>query len=359
MCSSNMNFKKLDINCNDSGTTARLMCGYLAGLNIDCTIKGSDSLSKRPMKRIVGPLKNFGVNISCHNETLPIEIRKNNAINSPFNYILKLPSAQIKSALILYALSIKGISIIKGEIKTRDHLERLLLYLKYPIKIDNNKIMVTGGCKICNKLNIRLPGDISSASFLIAATILLKDSKLIIRNIGLNQHRMGFINTLIKMGASIQLVNNRYEYGELVGDIKVKYSNKLQGVTIKSSKVPCMIDEIPILCVVAAFSNGETNIKGVNELKHKESNRIKAIIQNFKKMNGKVEYKNNILSIKPEKKMYNTSIESFGDHRIFMSFYIANLALGVFYSDSLSDKCYDKSFKNFIDIMKGTVCENF
>ena len=357
--SSNMNFKNLDINCNDSGTTARLICGYLAGLNIDCTIKGSDSLSRRPMNRIVEPLKNFGLNISCDNGGLPIKIRKNNKINSSFNYVLKLPSAQIKSALILYALSTEGVSTIKGEIKTRDHLERLLLHLKYPIKINDNKIMVTGNHKLCNSLKIKIPGDISSASFLIAATILLKNSKLIIRNIGVNPYRMGFINKLIEMGANIQLINRRSEYGELIADIKVEYSNNLQGVVVSNNEVPSMIDEIPIFCVIAAFAKGDTKIEGINELKYKESNRIKGIIKNFRAMNGNIEYHKNILLIKPKNKMYNTSIISFDDHRIFMSFYIANLALNRFYSDSLSEKCYNKSFPTFIDTMKEIVCEKF
>ena len=355
--SSNMNFKTLDINCNDSGTTARLLCGYLAGLNIDCTIKGSSSLSRRPMNRIVEPLKNFGVNISCNNGGLPIKIRKNNKINSSFNHVLKLPSAQIKSALILYALSTKGVSTIKGEIRTRDHLERLLLYLKYPIKINSNKIMVTGNCKASNSLNIKIPGDISSASFLIAAAILLKGSKLIIRNIGVNPYRMGFINKLIEMGANIQLINRHSKYGELIADIKVEHSNNLQGVVVSDGETPDMIDEIPIFCVIAAFAKGETRIEGINELKYKESNRIKGIIENFRAMNGNVEHYKNMLLIKPKNKMYNTSIISFNDHRIFMSFYIANLALNRFYSDSSADQCYNKSFPNFIDIMKEIVCE--
>ena len=355
--SSNMSFKDLDIYCNDSGSTARLMCGYLAGLGVDCNIRGSESLSKRPMDRIVEPLKKFGVNINCDNGFLPIKIRKSKKVNSKFDYTLKLPSAQIKSALIFYALSLNGVSTIRGEIGTRDHLERLLLHLKYPIAISENKIAVTGNYSLSNSLNINLPGDISSASFLIAATILLKGSKLTIRNISVNSHRMGFVNKLIEMRADVKLVNRRREYGELVADIKVQYSDKLQGVLVNSDEVPSMIDEIPIFCVVAAFANGDTKIEGIQELRYKESNRIEAIISNFQNMNGHIECIDNILLIKPKKKMYSTSIKSFKDHRIFMSFYIANLALGNFYSDSLSDRCYAKSFKNFIDVMKGIVFE--
>ena len=355
--SSNIDFKNLNIYCNDSGSTARLICGYLAGLGIDCNIRGSESLSKRPMDRIVEPLKKFGVNINCNDGLLPIKIKKSRKVKSKFNYTLKLPSAQIKAALIFYALSLDGVSTIKGAINTRDHLERLLLYLKYPITVNDNKITVTGNYKLSNRLNIKLPGDISSASFLIAATILLKGSKLTIRNISVNSHRMGFVNKLIDMRANIKLINRRMEYGELVADIKVKYSDQLKGVMVNSNEVPSMIDEIPILCVVAAFANGDTKIEGIQELRYKESDRIEAIISNFQAMNGHIECINNILLIKPQKKMYSTSIKSFKDHRIFMSFYIANLALGTFYSDSLSDSCYTKSFKDFIDIMKEIVFE--
>ena len=355
--SSNMSFKDLVINCNDSGTTARLMCGYLSSLNISCTIKGSKSLSDRPMSRIVDPLKSFGVHINSSRGKLPIIIQKTQKSQLAFRCNLNIPSAQVKSALIFYALSSNGISSIEGKIHTRDHLERLLLHLKYPIKINGNKIMVTGNYKLCNSLNIKIPGDISSASFLIAATILLKNSKLIIRNIGVNPYRMGFINKLIEMGANIQLINRRSEYGELIADIKVEYSNNLQGVVVSDNEVPSMIDEIPIFCVIAAFAKGDTKIEGINELKYKESNRIKGIIKNFRAMNGNIEHHKNILLIKPKNKMHNTSIISFDDHRIFMSFYIANLVLNRFYSDSLSDQCYNKSFPNFIDIMKGIVCE--
>ena len=357
--SRNMSFKDSEINCNDSGTTARLMCGYLSGLDINCTIKGSDSLSKRPMSRIVDPLVSFGVDIDCNNGMLPIKIKKRNQIKSKFNYKLHLPSAQIKSSLIFYALSINGESTIKGKIQTRDHLELFLSYLKYPIKINNNNISIIGNYKVSNNLIIDLPGDISSASFLIAAAILLQDSKLIVRNICINPYRMGFINQLINMGAKIKLINQRSKYGELIADIKVKYSINLKGIVVKEQDVPSMIDEIPIFCVVAAFAKGNTEIKGIKELKYKESNRIIAIIENFKAMGGNIESVNNNLLIKPKKKMYNTSIKSFNDHRIFMSFYIANLALGQFYSDKLEDNCYRKSFMNFIEVMQKVVCEKF
>ena len=357
--SNNMNFKELTINCNESGTTARLMCGYLSSLNISCVIKGSNSLSNRPMSRIVEPLKSFGVDIKSSNGKLPIMINKNKNNRLPFIYDLKIPSAQVKSALIFYALSLNGTSSIKGEIKTRDHLELLLSYLKYPIKMNNKQILIKGNHKISNNLNINLPGDISSASFLIAAAILLKDSNLIIRNICVNPHRMGFVKQLIKMGAKIRLINKRQYYGELIADIKVKHSMSLAGVVVEETDVPSMIDEIPIFCVVAAFAIGRTEIKGIKELKYKESDRITAIIKNFSKMGTDIKHTNNNLLISPKKKMYNTSIKSFNDHRIFMSFYIANLVLGQFYSDKLEDNCYRKSFINFIEVMQKVVCEKF
>ena len=356
--SNNMEFKDLTINCNDSGTTARLMCGLIAGLNINCKIYGSKSLSKRPMSRIIDPLTDFGVTIKSNKGLLPIEIKKNNTKKIGFDYNLKIASAQVKSALMLYALNINKDCTIKGKIHTRDHLENLLKFSKYPISIEKNTIRLNKGKLVESNWSIGIPGDISSASFLIAATVLLKKSDLIIKQIGINKYRMGFINKLIEMGANIDVDSYLNPQGEEEGTIYVKHSKSLKGITVNPEEVPSMIDEIPIFCVVAAFAKTKTIIKGVNELKFKESDRIKSIIENFKSMGGLIDINNDNLVITPTNNLYNTNIKSFSDHRIFMSFYIANLALGTFYSDTLSEQCYDKSFKNFIDIMKEIVHEN-
>jgi 3-phosphoshikimate 1-carboxyvinyltransferase len=310
------------------------------------------------MSRIVDPLSDFGVNIKSNNGLLPIEIKKTDKKKLGFDYNLKIASAQVKSALMLYAFNIKKDCTIRGKIHTRDHLERLFNFFKYPISIEKNKIQLSKGQLLETNWSIEIPGDISSASFLIAGAVLLKNSDLIIKKVGMNKYRMGFINKLIKMGANIKVASYLTPEGEQEGNLHVWYSKSLKGITINSEEVSSMIDEIPILCVVAAFAQTKTIIKGVNELKFKESDRIKSIIENFKSMGGLIEINNNNLVITPTNNLYSTNIKSYGDHRIFMSFYIANLVLGTFYSDTLSEKCYDKSFKNFINIVKEIVHEN-
>ena len=349
--SNNMLFKDATIACNDSGTTARLLIGYLAGLNVNATIKGSLSLSKRPMRRIVNPLKDFGVNIKSKNFKLPIKLNKSNNLK-PFNFRLEIPSAQVKSALILYAMCINGKSILSGKIQTRDHLELLLADLDYPISIDSDKIQIIGNANISKQIDIKIPGDISSASFIICASLLTQGSYVRIRNVCINKYRIGFLNSAVKMGAKINILNNRLVYGEAVGDIDIHYSKDLKGIEIDSIEIINMIDEIPILSVLACYAEGNTIINGIEELKVKESNRVLAIIENIQSMGGDAELINNSLIIKGKKTLYNTTIRSFNDHRIFMSFYIANRIIGENIDYDISDTSYNKSFPNFKSVIE-------
>ena len=349
--SNNMLFKDATIACNDSGTTARLLIGYLAGLNVNATIKGSLSLSKRPMRRIVNPLKDFGVNIKSKNFKLPIKLNKSNNLK-PFNFRLEIPSAQVKSALILYAMCINGKSILSGKIQTRDHLELLLADLDYPISIDSDKIQIIGNANISKQIDIKIPGDISSASFIICASLLTQGSYVRINNVCINKYRIGFLNSAVKMGAKINILNNRLVYGEAVGDIDIHYSKDLKGIEIDSIEIVNMIDEIPILSVLACYAEGNTIINGIEELKVKESNRVLAIIENIQSMGGDAELINNSLIIKGKKTLYNTTIRSFNDHRIFMSFYIANRIIGENIDYDISDTSYNKSFPNFKSVIE-------
>ena len=349
--SNNMLFKDATIACNDSGTTARLLIGYLAGLNVNATIKGSLSLSKRPMRRIVNPLKDFGVNIKSKNFKLPIKLNKSNNLK-PFNFRLEIPSAQVKSALILYAMCINGKSILSGKIQTRDHLELLLADLDYPISIDSDKIQIIGNANISKQIDIKIPGDISSASFIICASLLTQGSYVRINNVCINKYRIGFLNSAVKMGAKINILNNRLVYGEAVGDIDIHYSKDLKGIEIDSIEIVNMIDEIPILSVLACYAEGNTIINGIEELKVKESNRVLAIIENIQSMGGDAELINDSLIIKGKKTLYNTTIRSFNDHRIFMSFYIANRIIGENIDYDISDTSYNKSFPNFKSVIE-------
>tara|TARA_B110000263_G_scaffold248908_1_gene264983 strand:- start:813 stop:2081 length:1269 start_codon:yes stop_codon:yes gene_type:complete len=349
--SNNMLFKDTTIACNNSGTTARLLIGYLAGLNVNTTIKGSLSLSRRPMRRIVNPLKDFGVNIESNNFQLPIKLNKSSNLK-PFNFRLEIPSAQVKSALILYAMCINGKSILSGKIQTRDHLELLLADLDYPISIDSDKIQIIGNADISKQIDIKIPGDISSASFIICASLLTEGSYVRIKNVCINKYRIGFLNSAVKMGAKINILNNRLVCGEAVGDIDIHYSKDLKGIEVDSVEIINMIDEIPILSVLACYAEGNTIINGVKELKVKESNRVLAIIENIQSMGGDAELINDSLVIKGKKTLYNTTIRSFNDHRIFMSFYIANRIIGENVDYDISDASYNKSFPEFKSVIE-------
>ncbi len=348
--STNMLFNNTIVNCGDSGTTARLMIGYLTGLNISATILGSTTLSKRPMDRIINPLRSFGANIQLETNQLPAILNRSNKLET-FDFNLNIPSAQIKSALILYALSLNGRSIIRGKIKTRDHLEILLSHLKYPIFIKRDRIEIDGGFKIKKCMDFKVPGDISSAAFIIAAAILNQNSHITIKGVCINKYRSGFLRAIAKMGAKIKILNKKNIYGEEIGDISAQYSKQMHGIIINKTQVVDTIDEIPILSVIACFASGTTIIEGVEELKIKESDRVLAIIDNINSMGGEAKQDNNNLVIKGKKRLYNTYIKSFNDHRIFMSFYIANRLINKNLDTNFNDLSYKKSFPEFLDII--------
>ena len=350
--STNISLKSVEsLDCNESGTTARLLIGYLVGRNINTIIKGSKSLLNRPMRRIVNPLKLFGANIASNKDRLPIKIDYSNKLK-PFDYSLKIESAQVKSALILYAISIDGKSIIRGKIKTRDHLENLLTYVNFPIKIYSDRIEINGKAEIRKNINLDIPGDISSASFIICASLLTKKTSVTIKNVSINDYRIGFLNAIIKMGAKISILKKRIYFNEPVADIRVASTNNLNGIKIKKSDVASMIDEIPILSVLACKADGDTIIEGIDELKVKESDRVKAIIDNINTMGGVAKLVGDSLIISGNKKLHSTTIKSYEDHRIFMSFYIANRTLaGNINKENISNS-YSKSFPKFINIIE-------
>lgn len=352
-----MYLKDANINCNESGTTARLMCGYLAGMNINCTINGVSTLLNRPMERIVQPLKNIGVNIEATDGKLPVIIKKSEIKQKFFESNLKVPSAQVKSALMLYAINSNQACIIKGKIHTRDHSERLLEYLDYPILMNDNSISLDKGTLKKIEFNNFIPGDISSASFFIAAAILMKDSNITIKNVCINSYRMGFIKKLKLMGANIKVRYTKIICGEKIGDITALYSPDINGIEIKSKDTASLIDEIPILCVVAAFAKGTTIINGVSELRFKESDRINSVIENFKTMKRLINIEGDNLVINPVNKLHSTTINSFGDHRIFMAVYIYNLVISDNFDTKIIDKTLSKSFPDFIETLNRLLYE--
>ncbi len=304
---------EIDLNCGNSGTTARLLIGLLSGQGINANFIGDKSLSNRPMDRILKPLSDMKLKFKSNNMTLPVRIFKSQL--KSINISLNVPSAQVKSSLILAGLSLERKNVIKDSFSTRDHTEKIIEYLKFK---SNDPNFLKG-------FNYHVPGDISNAAFLIAAGLILKKSKFHFKHILFNETRMGFIDSLIEMGADIEIQNIVEKYNEKTCDIIVSYSNNLQGIIIDSHRVVKMIDEIPMFSIIACFANGKTVIKGVNELRYKESDRVQAIYDNLSNMGADIFLQDDEIIINGGNKLYNTTINHFDDHRILMAFEILSL----------------------------------
>ena len=323
--------KSLD--CGNSGTTARLMIGAVASNPIKCTFIGDKSLSKRSMSRVTCYLEEIGSQINItKNDYLPLMIEGNDNL-LPINHEVLKPSAQIKSALILAALNITGKSTITEKVATRDHTENMMKYLKIKFKTSklNNggkKIELNGPYEIKSR-NMNVASDPSSAAFFIVAALILPGSKIELKNIALNPTRIAFIQVLKNMGGKIRIKKTKHFSGEDVGDIYVQYSI-LKGVSIKSSQAPMLIDEYPIISIAATQAKGKTTMKGLSELRHKESDRVKSIVLNLKKLGFDVINKGENIYIKYKKVVISNikEVKTYGDHRIAMSFSILKLIYG-------------------------------
>ena len=320
------------INCGNSGTTARLMMGLLATYPITINFTGDKSLSKRPMARVINLLREFGANALPENKnTMPFKFL-GSYIGLQNDQKLTVPSAQLKSAWCLAALNTKGISTLEERFETRDHTEIMLKYLGADIKVKktkNKKVISIFGKTPIDAKDISVPGDISSAAFMIILALISKNSKVIIKNVLLNPTRTGILDVLKKMKAKIKIKNKKIVCGEIVGDIEAKSSN-LKATTVLEKMAPRLIDEYPILFIAACFAKGTSHFKGIEELRVKESDRIKSMEDGLKPLGIKISSTKNSVKItgtnyfKLNKKI---KIDAKGDHRIAMSFYILSQVL--------------------------------
>lgn len=261
----------------NSGTGTRLMMGVVAGHDITAEMVGDASLSKRPMRRVLGPLKTMGVSVEGDRETLPLVMR-GSADLVPIEYVLPVPSAQVKSAILIAGVHAAGETTVIEAEPTRDHTERMLRAFGATVRVeprgDKTGITVVGQPELTGQY-IVVPGDPSSAAFLACAALLVPGSEVMIEGVLVNPTRIGLYVTLAEMGADIAFRNERVEGGEPIADIRVRYS-KLRGVRVPPERAPSMIDEYPVLACVAAFAEGETVMEGLGELKVKESDRLAA-----------------------------------------------------------------------------------
>lgn len=334
----------------NSGTTIRLMMGILAGNKFDATLIGDDSIAKRPMKRVTDPLKLMGCNIEGNDDAnyTPIKIYGGNL--NAIDYHMPVASAQVKSALILASLYANDTSFIHEKIKSRNHTEIMLKSFGADINIENLKISVNPVNELFSQ-DIYVPGDISSAAFIIVSALITKGSEVIIKNVGLNDTRTGIIDVVKNMNGNIEIINERLVGGELVGDLLVRYTPNLCATTIDKDIIPRLIDEIPVIAVLATQAEGTTIIKDAQELKVKESNRIKAMVDNLKILGADIEELEDGMIIKGKAKLNGGQINTFKDHRIAMAFSTLNLM-----SDEKikldNEDCINVSFPGYFDLIK-------
>ena len=312
---------KTPLNCGNSGTSVRLLVGLLAGQGISAQFTGDSSLSKRPMNRIIDPLTQMGVHFKSNDACLPISMSLNN-LNS-ITYSPPVASAQVKSAILLVGLGIEGETIVHETIKTRDHTEIMLTEIGANLTV-GEKISIRKLDKPLQKFELTVPGDPSSAAFFGAAAAMIPNSDITIKNILANPTRIGFFSILEKMGAGLEYNNMRKECGEWVGDIHI-YSQPLNGIDITREIVPSIIDELPIIAVLASQADSPTTVCGAEELRVKESDRINAICLNLSSMGCEVIEKQDGFIIIPGNRISQTRIKTFNDHRIAMAFTIAGL----------------------------------
>lgn len=310
------------LDCGNSGTTTRLMAGILAGQSFNSILKGDMSLSKRPMKRVIAPLELMGAKIKHNDYKLPLEI-----IGSPLkgiNYNSPLASAQVKSCLLLAGLYADGETIFSEPYKSRNHTELMFEYMGADIKTDGNTITVKKS-QLYPVDIITVCGDISSAAFFMAAALIVPDSDITIKNVGINETRSGIIDVFKSMGGNIEIINERLVSNEKVADIRVKYS-KLKAVVIEGSIIPRLIDEIPVIAVAASQAEGTTIIKNAQDLRNKEADRITAVQTELSKLGADIQETPDGFIINGKSELQgNCEIECYHDHRIAMSAYIAGL----------------------------------
>ena len=338
--------KKLD--CGNSGTTTRLISGLLSSQKLDFTLVGDSSLSSRPMKRIIIPLQEMGCEISSNDNLLPLTIDAKEGIQS-IDYKIPVASAQVKSCILLAALGADNPSIIHENILTRDHTEIMLNNMGATISILDKSINVRPLENKLNPINITIPSDPSSAAFFAAMAVINDNSELTLNNVLLNKTRIGFIDVLEKMNCNLSINNKQLNNGEKTGDITFSTS-ALTSIEIESKIIPSIIDEIPILAVVAAYSNGITIFRNVEELKYKECDRLHAIIHNLNAFGINAYEKEDCLFVEGGKPKKLAKITTFHDHRIAMAFTIMSLAsFGKYHLDNKD--CIDISLPNFFNLI--------
>ena len=339
---------KNNLDCGNSGTTMRLVSGILAGQSFDSVLSGDESLSKRPMKRIIEPLTLMGAKIESTENHAPLKIFGSKL--HPISYISKLASAQVKSCVLLAGLNTDGITCYTEPYLSRNHTEIMLKYMGANIRTDGLTVSVTKSSLVPKEITIC--GDISSAAYFIAAGLVVPNSDIIIKNVGLNPTRNGITEVVKQMGGNLEILDEKTVSGEQVGDIRVKYS-ELKSCKISGELIPRLIDEIPVIAVLATQADGDTVIKDALDLRNKESDRIATTVKELQKLGANIEEIDDGFIIHGKTRLSGgVEVETYNDHRLAMSLYVAGLicekeiAVNGFEWLNISfptfEKCFDK-----------------
>lgn len=341
------------LDAGNSGTTMRMLCGILAGQEFRSTLDGDASLRGRPMRRVMDPLKQMGARIEARDGGFaPLKIEGTRL--SPLDYKLPVPSAQVKSSVLLAGLFADGVTSVTEPVRTRDHTELALAEFGARIDHEGRAVRIHGRPHLKGR-SLAVPGDLSSAVFFLAAAMVLPESSLVIHNVGLNPTRSAVLDVLGSMGAPISLVSIRSEHGELVGDIAVRHE-ALKGGSIEGDAIAQLIDELPAIAVLGPYTEQGIEIRNAAELRIKESDRIAVLAENLRRMGAKVEELPDGLRVagRSAGRLHGAEIEPHGDHRMAMAFAVA--ALGAEGETVIRDaECAGVSYPEFFTTMEKLV----
>jgi 3-phosphoshikimate 1-carboxyvinyltransferase len=337
-----------DLDAGNSGSTVRMLAGILAGQPFKSHLVGDASLSRRPMKRIIDPLTQMGVRVrSSPGWLLPLEIQ--GGVLTPIRYQSPVASAQVKTAVLFAGLFAEGETLVEEPVATRNHTELALEQMGVQIEWHDRIVSVRGRANL-NAVKVQVPGDISSAAFFVAAALMLPGSEIVLKGVGLNPTRTAIIDLLKGMGAQIEVVDSQAASGEPVGDVHVSFA-PLEGGEIPVEVIPSVIDELPVLAVLGTRTRQGLSFRGAAELRVKESDRLRAVAENLRRMGGEVEEFPDGLRVPGRQTLHNAEVESYGDHRIAMAFAVAGLTApdGVAINGS---ECVAISFPEFFDTLE-------
>lgn len=344
--------KHFTFDCGNSGTTTRLLTGLFSGLNINCTLIGDESLSKRPMKRVIEPLSQMGANIEANENKLPINI-KGNDLHS-IVYHSPIASAQVKSAILLAGLNAQGKTKVYEKTLSRNHSEIMLKYLGAKISTGKDKLGFYAEIEKSplTPKDIEITGDISSAAFFMVAGAIVEGSDILIKNVGINPTRSGIIDVFKQAEINFELLNERKLTNEPTADIRIKYTPEIKPFVIEGDIIPRLIDEIPILALLATQAQGKSMVRDAQDLRNKESDRIKTICDSFKLLGVNIIENPDGFTIEGKHNFNkNAKLQTFLDHRLAMTYYILSL-INKGKTEIEGFNCTNTSFPEFLDLIK-------